>query len=77
MTRHMQIFSVLFRYFLDNGADPNVANNFGETPLMDSIMSEQIPVGTSVACDLLLSYPNVDVTLSRKEDLYQPIHSAA
>ena len=65
------------RYFLDNGANPNVANNYGETPLMDAILSEQIPIGTSVACDLLLSHPDIDVTLSQREDLYHPLHSAA
>ena len=44
---------------------------------MDSIIAFQPPDASSVACELLLQYPNVDVTLCRRDDLYQPLHSAA
>ena len=44
---------------------------------MDAIVASQPPDGTSVACELLLQYAKVDVTLCRRDDLYTPLHSAA
>ena len=62
---------------MDNGADPNVMNEYGETPLMDAIYASQPPDGSPLACELLLQYPNVDVTLCGRDDSYKPLHSAA
>ena len=46
-------------------------------PHLKSTLLRQSPDGVSVSCDLLLSYPHVDVSLARRDDFYQPLHSAA
>jgi len=66
----------IMKYLLEHGANPNLINQYGETPLMDSISVSQANGVESLSCMLLLNHPSIDVTIGREDDRYTPLHSA-